>query len=366
MIVKNEADLLDRCLASVADFVDEIVIVDTGSTDRTVDIATSYGAIVIHHQWQDDFAEARNLSLAHATGDWILWMDADEELESEDGPTLRETIEVSEEPILLIQLTNYYGSAPPDSNRAYQIAHHRLFRNGRGFRFAQPIHEQLNAEAVLGSVPALRTLPVRIYHYGYMDEIKSSRGKAERNIEILLRQKVGESYSPWVDYHLASEWMGLKKVEAALGSVNLAIARFLARGQLPPSITYKLKYALLLESGHADRVWPAVDKAIRIYPDYVDLYFYKGLARFLLGQYEDAAQTFSECLAIGDDCSLHLTMKGAGSFLPYYYRGQCRQRLGIANEALEDYEAALRLYPQFEEAAQAVRALHTARERGCR
>ncbi len=358
---------MGRCLSSVSSYVDEMVIVDTGSSDRSVEIAASYGANVIHYKWENDFAKARNVSLAHATGDWILWMDADEELAPEDGPALREGISVSEDPLLLIQLINYYGAAPPDSSRAYHIAHHRLIRNGRGFCFSQPIHEQLNTEAVLGTVAAIRTLPVRIFHYGYMDEVKHSKKKTERNLEILLRQKEDESYSPWIDYHLASEWMGLQKYEAALGSVNLAIARFLAAGQLPPSIVYKLKYATLLEAGYAAKICPAIDKAIRIYPDYVDLYFYKGMARFLLGQYDEAAQTFSECIAIGESCNHHLTMRGTGSFFAYYYRGQCREHMGLPNEASADYIAALQLHPQFEQAAQALNTLQVAEEeRGCR
>src|SRR5204863_5400745 len=79
MIVKNEERFLRNCLESVKDIVDEMVIVDTGSTDSTLDIAREYGAKVIPHVWKDDFSEARNVSLDHATGDWALWLDADEE-----------------------------------------------------------------------------------------------------------------------------------------------------------------------------------------------------------------------------------------------------------------------------------------------
>ena len=80
MIVKNEEKFLAQCLNSIKDAVDEIIIVDTGSTDKTVEIAQSFGAKVYHHPWRNSFSEARNHSLSYATCDWILQIDADEAL----------------------------------------------------------------------------------------------------------------------------------------------------------------------------------------------------------------------------------------------------------------------------------------------
>ncbi len=92
MIVKNEEENLDRCLSSARDVVDEIIVVDTGSTDRTVEIANAYNARIYYHEWQDDFSLARNISLSHATRDWILHLDADEELETESCHRLKSTL----------------------------------------------------------------------------------------------------------------------------------------------------------------------------------------------------------------------------------------------------------------------------------
>ncbi|MFN3533586.1 MAG: glycosyltransferase family 2 protein, partial [Candidatus Brocadia sp.] len=92
MIVKNEEKFLPQCLQSIKDAVDEVIIVDTGSTDKTVEIAKSFGARVYHHPWKNSFSEARNHSLSYATGDWILQIDADEALEQTDIPLLHKLI----------------------------------------------------------------------------------------------------------------------------------------------------------------------------------------------------------------------------------------------------------------------------------
>ena len=92
MIVKDEDQFLFMCLDSVKDYVDEIIIVDTGSTDKTVEIAHSYNAKVYHHPWENSFSKARNYSLKYATCDWILILDADEEIDKEDAHRLKEVI----------------------------------------------------------------------------------------------------------------------------------------------------------------------------------------------------------------------------------------------------------------------------------
>ena len=88
MIVKNEADLLRRCLLSVQEVADQIVVVDTGSTDSTIEIARFFSAVIVEEPWRDDFAYSRNISLEHATGTWILWLDADDVVPESSLPLL--------------------------------------------------------------------------------------------------------------------------------------------------------------------------------------------------------------------------------------------------------------------------------------
>ncbi|MCX5855201.1 MAG: glycosyltransferase [Deltaproteobacteria bacterium] len=157
MIVKNEEACLARCLDSVKDCVDEMIIVDTGSTDKTVAIAERYGANIYHHPWENDFSKHRNQSLSYATGDWIFQMDADEELFAEDGQKVRHAVRDNKVDYYDCQFHDItkYGSVKGVFNLI------RLFRNNMGMRFTQKVHNQLQIRG-RGTFST-----IRIKHYGY-------------------------------------------------------------------------------------------------------------------------------------------------------------------------------------------------------
>ena len=136
MIVKNEEENLARCLDSARDIVDEIIIVDTGSTDRTVDIAESYGARVFYHPWEGSFSKARNYSLKYATCDWILILDADEELNKEGTPRLKEIAENNECPVVSFIIKNKYKNSTQEGY-AQMV---RLFKNFSGVHYKGIVH----------------------------------------------------------------------------------------------------------------------------------------------------------------------------------------------------------------------------------
>ena len=125
LIVKNEEKFLPQCLESIKNAVDEIIIVDTGSTDRTVEIAKSYGAKVYHHPWRNSFSEARNHSLSYATCDWILQIDADESLEQADIPLLHSLIRTDSHNAILVAI---YSTLPGGQSKHYFT---RVFRRGK-------------------------------------------------------------------------------------------------------------------------------------------------------------------------------------------------------------------------------------------
>ncbi|MGN8826630.1 glycosyltransferase [Paenibacillus barengoltzii] len=360
MIVKNEGDCIGRCLNSVKHAVDEMIIVDTGSSDDTIDICRSAGAAVYSYEWNDDFASARNYGLERATGDWIIWLDADEEVDEADADKLREMLSGTEADLFSIQLINYYGKQADDYH-VLQMAHPRMFRNRMGFRFVNPIHETLNITEVL-TTPELQKrmvlAPIKVRHYGYLDEIVDAKQKGDRNLSLLFKQVSIEDKNPWLYYHIASEYYRLKQYQHSFQYVNRAIVLFLSEGMTPPSLLYKLKYSILLSLGSFHGAYPAIEKAICLYPDYVDLHFYKGLLLHFLGKTEKAIEAFDRCLELGDHQWSHLTQKGLGSFQAWYYKGLCLEQVN-RQEAIHCYEQALLLHPDHQEAALALARLQT-------
>ena len=175
MIVKNEEEFLPNCLNSIKGVVDEIIIVDTGSTDDTMTIAKNFGAKVYHHPWNDSFSEARNHCLNHASGDWILQIDADEELEQADIPKLRLAISDHRYNGIIIAIQSIIKDG------LHTFYHPRIFRRGNGF-YKDIIHEQTIIEG--------ERLPteIRLYHHGYNLDEKKMRIKWQRTTHLLKKQ----------------------------------------------------------------------------------------------------------------------------------------------------------------------------------
>jgi len=144
---------------------------------------------------------------------------------------------------------------------------------------------------------------------------------------------------------------------SAFELVNQSIRCFIYKQLTPSSLAYKLKYAILIESGSAEGAWPGIEKAIGIYPDYVDLHFYKGVVLHITERYEEAREAFLHCLELGDSNLNYLTMKGTGSFLALYYQGLCEEKLEQLVEAEECYKAALAHFPNYQPAIEALSRL---------
>ncbi len=184
MIVKNEERFLGQCLASVRDIADELIVIDTGSTDRTIEIAREYGAKVGYFEWCNDFAAARNASIAPATGDWILFLDADEELspvEKAELPLLLGQTQVSlyRLPIINTHQGEYSKSYVP-----------RLFRNPPGLMFYGCVHEGVLSfiEKICGPWQlSIDFCNMKILHHGYEPVVMKEKNKVQRNYDLLLK-----------------------------------------------------------------------------------------------------------------------------------------------------------------------------------
>lgn len=206
LIVRDEAVYLPECLKSVAHLVDEVVVVDTGSTDDTVKIAESFGARVIHFRWIDDFAAARNFGLEACRTDWVLYIDADEEL-----------VASSHRPVAAYLRPDWIGAnvllRPKPNYTRYKLA--RLFRNDPRLRFRGLIHETI--------LPSLETLaaeggglvgstPLKIDHSGYEGE---QARKHRRNLPLLRRSVEQHPARVYYWFHLTETLLALGRHEEA-------------------------------------------------------------------------------------------------------------------------------------------------------
>ncbi len=189
MIVRNEERFLPGCLASLRQEVDEIVIVDTGSDDRSREIALDRGAVVIDHPWRSDFAEARNVGLDHATGDWILYIDADERLVVPEPGALRRAVALPDAVAGRVRFRPRVAYTP------YREI--RLFRRDARIRFRGRIHETAHPDigkVALSDGLRLADFAVGIEHFGYEGDLAH---KHARNLP-LLEAAVGDE--PGLDH----------------------------------------------------------------------------------------------------------------------------------------------------------------------
>ncbi|WP_053960686.1 tetratricopeptide repeat-containing glycosyltransferase family 2 protein [Sulfobacillus thermosulfidooxidans] len=193
LIARDEEDTIGTAVARLIPAVDEVLVVDTGSTDATVARAREAGARVVAYEWTDDFSAARNFGLEQVRTDWVLWVDADEWLFPEDVAVPRVVAGLfhaaDPPPILRIVQMNRIGSVV-DPN--YDSS--RMFRVGQGFRWVGRIHEQIAPPSAGASLipwprPVVR---IRVDHAGYDPAVVQRKGKWDRNIR-LLRQAVAEA-----------------------------------------------------------------------------------------------------------------------------------------------------------------------------
>ncbi|PIQ09849.1 MAG: hypothetical protein COW71_04745 [Ignavibacteriales bacterium CG18_big_fil_WC_8_21_14_2_50_31_20] len=209
MIVKNEEKYLEACLKSVKDVVDEIILVDTGSTDNTIEIAKKYSAKIFHFEWINDFAAARNFALEQSTCDWILYLDADECLSKE---SISEIIKLTKYP----KRHAYYciiNNIDEINFHTMVMTYPRLFPNEKHVRFEGKIHEQIEPSLLKNNFK-IKNSTLKIDHYGYNISEEDLQKKAKRNLEILL-EEYAESSSSYFAFQIGQSYGTLKEKENA-------------------------------------------------------------------------------------------------------------------------------------------------------
>ncbi len=340
MIVRNEEKFLAQCLSSIKNVVDEMIVVDTGSTDKTVKIALSFGAQVYYHPWKNSFSEARNHSLNYATGDWILQIDADETLEQADIPLLHHLIADDSYNAIFVAI---YSELPGGRSKHYYT---RVFRRGKA-RFEGIVHNQLIFEG-----KAFQS-EIRFYHYGYNLSASEMQRKYKRTGDLLRQQLTENPHNIFVLANLVrnyrNEYNFEKVIELGEKGINISLSHTDFNSQSQKQRIYiDLAYALL-NTNQPDRAEKICKKALQENPNSLDILFVLGEILLKKESFTDALHYFKKYLIEKDKEN----KKPAFNFYivdAYYYEhkaydniGVCYESLGRINEAEVAYKKAIEL-----------------------
>ena len=239
MIVKNEEKSLARCLQSVQNLADEIIVTDTGSTDKTVEVAKKFKASVFNFPWKNNFAEARNFSLAHCNSDYVLYLDADEELPPDSVEKIKEILDSEEQKAFLCKIKNI----DEFSGRTNFGTYCRLFPNVEGIQFRGRVHEQIEDSLKEARIEIVDS-EIEIVHYGYNIDDERKAQKATRNLPLLL-EEFEESSSSYYAYQLGLTYSILEDYRNAEIFFNHAVkANDLADDYKVFSLQFLINFAL--------------------------------------------------------------------------------------------------------------------------
>jgi len=339
MIVKNEAGNLKDCLNSVGGQVDEIVIVDTGSTDSTLEIARLYTNKIYYYPWGGDFSAARNFAVEKASGEWILCLDADEELVPGTGDLKRLIARDKKLEAYLLPLNNPTAGSTGEYNRFFVL---RLFRNNGRYRFRGKIHEQITVSK--NEAAGIAEGPV-ISHK--MLSGRDRNRKRGRNLALLKKACSGEPQNYFLQYYVGVEWLMLGKPDKALPNFQQAYRNIMDENLLFRSPALRYLIICLKELGRLDEAICLCLEAISKYPEYTDIYYLCGVLYEEKQEHQLAVKWLNQAVERGIPPAFYSHMNGAGSFLACYHLGHCHEMLGQAEAAKNYYEQALEENPQY-------------------
>lgn len=289
MIVKNEEHDLPRCLQSARGLVDEMIVVDTGSTDRTAQVAREQGARVFEFAWTGDFAAARNHSISHASSSWILFLDADEQLEVRQHKAIRRRLADATVEGLSFLVENL-RSGSGGSSTHYVV---RLFRNRAGISFSGPIHESVTPGR------NYHFTNFRIYHHGYILDARGKNAKIEREEATLVRLTREEPGTlEWFMY-LFRNYMNQARHRDILSCYQQNLQHITAHQEHP---SYPIvQYLVALSHYKLEQVDPLRELLGRMqqrYPEQLDFQFLAGLSFHHAGDMQRARQGFERYLRL--------------------------------------------------------------------
>ncbi|AZO93809.1 glycosyltransferase [Halocella sp. SP3-1] len=340
LITKDEAQNLATCLKSIKNLADEIIVVDTGSTDNTVEIARKFGARVYVFPWNNNFSAARNFALKQAEGCWVFIIDADEELKTIAKKEWMSLLNDQGKEAYFVQISNYEDRQNSVSQPAL-----RLFRNKKDYYYQGRIHEQVLPQ-ILKKNPFSKIgyTDLLINHYGYTSQMVEQKKKIERNIGILQLELKHNPKNPFMRFNLGNEYYRQGEYKLAIWQYRAVLESIDKQFSYYPYLIFKLAIAYLAGGYHLEcrRI---LQDGLKEFPDYTDLYYLLGEAYLNTGDFAKAVGVFEKCLELGAPPSQYVSINGVGTDKAAYYLGKCYEYNFNIDKAIDYYHLAFTQNP---------------------
>lgn len=343
MMVRDEEQNLPRCLASLAHLVSEIIVVDTGSVDGTVEILRQFDATIIHTDWQWDFAKTRNLGLAHAKQPWILSIDADEELSAPDIDYFCSLLACPDVHGYFVKIRNHLRNTEDGGYITDSAC--RLFRNHPKIRFTGTIHETVIPH-IQDMAAHIEFSQLTLNHYGYTPESVASKDKNARNLRIIRNALQRNPEDTTLQYALATEYFQQEKYAESFAILYLLLTKVPVSVGYASDIVLKAAYALrsLGRLAEAMDVLTAGRQHFADFPDLLDL---QATLMIQSGDYVGAKNLLEQSTYMGDMSHKYTSSSGVGTYVSCLLSGITEELLGNFAEALKLYQRGIEQSPNY-------------------
>lgn len=336
MIAKNEDHHIEESLKRLRPCRFEIIVVDTGSVDRTVEIAHKYADKVFHFAWCDDFSSARNFSIQQAVNEWVLIIDCDEYLENVNLAELETSLHKNRNAVGMITRNNPYTVQGARSIMTERIG--RLF-NRNYCHYEGTVHERVRT--LQGKEPECFSIPLTFYHEGYVAE-SDKRMRATRNLEMLLHDLVLKGPSPYIYFQLGQNYLSLNDLEKAAHYYKLGLEMNTdSASDFVKSMTEAYGYCLMNLAKY--------DTAMTLKEQYdqfsqrADFVYLMGMLHMKRGEREKALEEFEKATHLSS-----FSRTGVNSYRAYFQMADIYESGGDVEKARSyykkcgDFEPALR------------------------
>jgi FkbM family methyltransferase len=347
MIVRNNAGTIRPCLESIKPWIDEMIVVDTGSSDETPHIAAALGARVYQFPWPDSFSIARNESLNYARGHWVFWMDSDDTIPPACGRRLREMVltETSSETLGYVIQVHCPGRGEDGDNEVTVVDHVKLFRNRPDLRFEHRIHEQI-LPAINRAGGRVAFTDIHVVHSGYDHSPEGQQRKLDRDLKLLHLELQEWPTHTFTLFNLGMTYADVKRYDEAVGYLQ----RCLLHAQ-PRESHVRKAYALLVTCYQGlsqwEQAWDACQSGLRLHPLDAELRFRKAHLLHQRGRLDEAIEAYHDVLERHEEDHYKSIVAGISGYIARHNLAITYQDRGEPAKAEEQWRRVVAERPAY-------------------